>query len=66
MCGFAVWFDPAGSSPDPDSLAAAAGTLAHRGPDDGAFHVEPGLGLAFRRLSIVDVAGGAQPHGNED
>jgi asparagine synthase (glutamine-hydrolysing) len=66
MCGFAVWFDPAGSSPDPGFLAAAAGTLAHRGPDDAAFHVEPGLGLAFRRLSIVDVAGGAQPLGNED
>jgi asparagine synthase (glutamine-hydrolysing) len=66
MCGFAAWFDPAGRSPDPDALAAAAGTLAHRGPDDAAFHEEPGLGLAFRRLSIVDLAGGAQPLSNED
>jgi len=66
MCGFAAWFDPGGSSPDPSSLTAAAGTLAHRGPDDTAFHAEPGLGLAFRRLSIVDVAGGAQPLANED
>jgi asparagine synthase (glutamine-hydrolysing) len=66
MCGFAAWFDPDGASPDPDVLGAAAGTLAHRGPDDGAFHAEPGLGLAFRRLSIVDVAGGAQPLTNED
>ena len=66
MCGFAAWFDPQGGSPDPEALAAAASTLAHRGPDDAAFHVEPGLGFAFRRLSIVDVAGGAQPLSNED
>jgi len=44
MCGFAAWFDPQGGSPDPEALAAAASTLAHRGPDDAAFHVEPGLG----------------------
>jgi asparagine synthase (glutamine-hydrolysing) len=66
MCGFAAWFDPAGRPPDPDALAAAAGTIAHRGPDDAAFHEEPGLGFAFRRLSIVDLSGGAQPLSNED
>ena len=66
MCGFAAWFDPAGANPEPEWLAAAAGTLAHRGPDDSALHVEPGLALAFRRLSIVDLAGGAQPLANED
>ena len=66
MCGFAAWFDPSGASPDRDALQAAAGELAHRGPDDAGFHLEPGLGLAFRRLSIVDVATGAQPLSNED
>jgi asparagine synthase (glutamine-hydrolysing) len=66
MCGFAAWFDPDGASPDPEWLSAAAGAMAHRGPDDSGFHSEPGLGFAFRRLSIVDVAGGAQPLPNED
>ncbi len=66
MCGIAAWFDPDGRTPELDWLAGAADALAHRGPDDAGFHVEPGLGLAFRRLSIVDVAGGAQPLSNED
>jgi asparagine synthase (glutamine-hydrolysing) len=65
MCGFAGWFDPDGALPDPDALLAAANALAHRGPDDSGFHLENGAGLAFRRLSIVDVAGGAQPLSNE-
>jgi asparagine synthase (glutamine-hydrolysing) len=40
--------------------------LAHRGPDGDGFHVEPGVGLGHRRLSIIDVAGGHQPMWNED
>jgi len=43
-----------------------AGTLAHRGPDDHRVYCEPHLGLGFRRLSIVDLAGGIQPISNED
>ena len=66
MCGFAAYVHPDGRSPDTEWLAAAADALAHRGPDDSGFHVEPGVGLAFRRLSIVDVASGAQPLANED
>src|SRR5688572_29780187 len=66
MCGFAAWFHPDGLTPDPAWLEAAARALRHRGPDDGGTHVEPGVGLAFRRLSIVDVAGGHQPLANED
>ncbi len=38
----------------------------HRGPDDGGLHVEPGVGLAHRRLSIIDLSGGHQPLFNED
>ncbi len=38
----------------------------HRGPDGGGLHVEPGLGLGHRRLSIIDLAGGHQPLFNED
>ena len=66
MCGFAAIFDPRGGPIDPDWLTAAAARLAHRGPDDGGIRAESGVGLAFRRLAIVDVAGGAQPMSNED
>src|SRR5262245_24470881 len=66
MCGFAVYFDAAGRTPEPEWLASAAASIATRGPDDSGFHVEPGVGMAFRRLSIVDLATGAQPLSNED
>lgn len=36
-------------------------TLAHRGPDGFGYHVEPGVGLAHARLSIIDLATGGQP-----
>ncbi len=38
----------------------------HRGPDEGGLHIEPGVGLAHRRLSIIDVSTGQQPLFNED
>ena len=66
MCGFAVYFDPEGAAPEAAWLSAASDALAHRGPDDSGCHIEPGLGMAFRRLSIVDVRYGAQPLTNED
>jgi asparagine synthase (glutamine-hydrolysing) len=66
MCGFAAWFDPAGGRPDPAWLAGAAAAIAHRGPDDDGVLIEDGVGLAFRRLSIVDLATGHQPLSNED
>jgi asparagine synthase (glutamine-hydrolysing) len=40
--------------------------IAHRGPDDDGFYVNDGVGLAMRRLSIIDVAGGKQPIHNAD
>jgi asparagine synthase (glutamine-hydrolysing) len=40
--------------------------LAHRGPDGDGTFVAPGIGLAHRRLSIIDLGGGAQPMFNED
>src|SRR5216683_7868717 len=47
-------------------LARMNESQAHRGPDDDGYHVEPGLGLGHRRLSIIDVATGQQPLYNED
>ncbi len=40
--------------------------LHHRGPDDGGIFVDKNIGLGHRRLSIVDVAHGAQPMFNSD
>lgn len=39
--------------------------LHHRGPDGSGFHVDGRIGLAHARLSIIDLAGGAQPIHNE-
>src|SRR6185295_16162204 len=47
-------------------LARMNETQHHRGPDAGGLHVEPGVGLGHRRLSIIDVATGQQPLFNED
>jgi asparagine synthase (glutamine-hydrolysing) len=38
----------------------------HRGPDDSGYHVEPGIGLGHRRLSIIDLSTGHQPVYNEN
>ena len=64
MCGIAGFAlrDPA---PE-ETLGAMTRALAHRGPDGEGFLREGGFGLGHRRLSIIDVAGGAQPMGNED
>ncbi|HWN82253.1 MAG TPA: asparagine synthase (glutamine-hydrolyzing), partial [Candidatus Udaeobacter sp.] len=41
--------------------------ITHRGPDEDGFHVEPAaVGLAMRRLKIIDLETGAQPIANED
>jgi asparagine synthase (glutamine-hydrolysing) len=44
-------------------LAEMSDRLSHRGPDGAGSRVEPGYGLAHRRLSIIDVAAGKQPMG---
>jgi asparagine synthase (glutamine-hydrolysing) len=51
---------------DPDRLAAMSATLAHRGPDSDGTFVDGGVGLAARRLSIIDLDTGDQPIANED
>ncbi|MDP3876876.1 MAG: asparagine synthase (glutamine-hydrolyzing) [Methylobacter sp.] len=42
--------------------------LQHRGPDGHGVYIDPGrrIGLGHTRLSIIDLAGGAQPMHNED
>ena len=52
--------------PDRRALRRMASAMVHRGPDDEGFFVDDRAGLGFRRLSIIDVAGGHQPLVNED
>jgi asparagine synthase (glutamine-hydrolysing) len=67
MCGIAGMIDLTGKRPvDPQALARMAAAILHRGPDESGFHVEPGIGLANRRLSIVGLKDGRQPIFNED
>lgn len=72
MCGFVGFVDAAitGNAlyPPRDTLASMAQTIAHRGPDGEGYYVdeESGAGLGFKRLAIIDVAGGDQPLLNED
>ena len=49
-----------------DALTAMVRTLRHRGPDDEGAVALTGVGLAMRRLSIIDVEGGQQPFQSED
>ena len=67
MCGIAGILREPGERVDPADLRTLAGALAHRGPDDEGFHTDGNLGLAHRRLSILDLtAAGHQPMCNED
>ena len=66
MCGIAGVIDWSGAEPHRGALEAAARAMAHRGPDGDGFHVEGPVGLAHRRLSIIDLGGGGQPMFNED
>jgi asparagine synthase (glutamine-hydrolysing) len=67
MCGISGMFDSRGSREiDRTLLAAMNNSQAHRGPDGEGYHVDGGLGLAHRRLSIIDIATGQQPLYNED
>ncbi len=67
MCGITGIFDTRGKSDiDRAVLQRMNDSQVHRGPDEGSLHIEPGLGLGHRRLSIIDIATGQQPLFNED
>src|SRR5258708_4876418 len=67
MCGIAGIIDLAGRrTAPPGALRAMANAIIHRGPDEDGYLELPGLGFASRRLSIVGLADGRQPIGNED
>ncbi|MEX0993545.1 MAG: asparagine synthase (glutamine-hydrolyzing) [Solirubrobacterales bacterium] len=62
ICGIAVRNGEA----DPAAVAAMNEVMVHRGPDSSGALVDGPVGLAMRRLSIIDLAGGDQPIANED
>jgi len=66
MCGIAgvAQREPVGVPLD--VLARMAAAIRHRGPDGYGFYSAPRLGLAHTRLSIIDLAGGAQPMAIDD
>src|SRR3954451_19605352 len=67
MCGIAGAVDLRGGRTFPrHRLLTVARAVHPRGPDDEQVHIEPGVALGVRRLSIIDLAGGRQPIGNED
>ena len=67
MCGISGILECSAARPVCETaLKRMNTTLSHRGPDDEGIYVGQGIGLAHRRLSIIDVAGGHQPIANED
>lgn len=66
MCGIAGIFRKDYQPVDLKTLEAMAEAMFLRGPDGKGFHIDGSFGLAHRRLSILDIAGGAQPIANED
>ncbi len=66
MCGIAGFVNANGASAERSIVERMTATIAHRGPDGDGFFVEGPVALGHRRLSIIDVGGGAQPMSNED
>lgn len=67
MCGIAGLFHLTTPKPvDPARIERMCEAMVHRGPDGGGVWTGPGVGLGHRRLSIIDVAGSAQPMASTD
>jgi asparagine synthase (glutamine-hydrolysing) len=67
MCGICgIFFSDRDWHVKGDVLAGMNRRIVHRGPDDEGFFVEENVGLAMRRLSIIDVKTGHQPLANEN
>ncbi len=67
MCGIAgIIHRNSECVPSRDELLRMAGTLSHRGPDAQGIHIESGVGLAHRRLIVIDPRGSSQPLTNEE
>ncbi|MBI2412395.1 MAG: asparagine synthase (glutamine-hydrolyzing) [Deltaproteobacteria bacterium] len=66
MCGIAGRYNfRTGRPVEAATLRKMASSISHRGPDDEGVFTSGPLGLAFRRLSIIDLSGGHQPMSDE-
>jgi asparagine synthase (glutamine-hydrolysing) len=66
MCGICgIFFSDRDRRVQDDTLKRMNRRIVHRGPDDEGFFIEENVGLAMRRLSIIDVRTGHQPIANE-
>src|SRR5262245_24731767 len=67
MCGIAGVFEfERGRRPSAEGLRQMAQVLTHRGPDEGGLYQAGPIGLAHRRLSIIDLVSGQQPMESPD
>jgi asparagine synthase (glutamine-hydrolysing) len=67
MCGICgIFYTDRARRVERDTLTEMNERIVHRGPDDDGFLVEANIGLAMRRLSIIDIQTGHQPICNED
>ncbi|MEO3946853.1 asparagine synthase (glutamine-hydrolyzing) [Gorillibacterium sp. CAU 1737] len=66
MCGITGMMLFNGLAPSRETLQRMTDVIAHRGPNDSGFLTDKGVGLGFRRLSIIDIREGHQPLSNED
>jgi asparagine synthase (glutamine-hydrolysing) len=66
VCGICGILSLNGSPIDPSVLSSMNESLVHRGPDSAGSFIDDCVGIAARRLAIIDLAGGDQPVGNED
>jgi asparagine synthase (glutamine-hydrolysing) len=67
MCGICGQFNFARNEPvESETIQRMTETIAHRGPDDEGYFFSGALGFGFRRLSIIDLAGGHQPMADAD
>lgn len=66
MCGIVGVINSNGAAADVPVLEKMNRCIEHRGPDDDGFYIKENVGLAMRRLSIIDVAHGKQPMHNQD
>src|SRR5436190_24354719 len=67
MCGIAgVIYDDRSRAVKFDELKRMSDTLTHRGPDDDGFFVDQNVGLALRRLNVIDLVTGHQPISKKD
>ncbi len=61
MCGIVGFVRNDGRDADAGVLARMCAAITHRGPDEDGFYRNGPIGLAMRRLAIIDLKGGQQP-----